>query len=99
MMVRRLLEELCEEANAKGKTLYHRLKGLRDQITLPEELFEAMNELKALGNDAAHIEAKVYQTIEREEAELSIELAQEILKARFQHKSLVQRLRARRSDS
>ena len=97
MMVRRLLEELCDDAGAVGRTLHDRLRGLRSQITLPEELFDAMDELKALVNDAAHIEAKAYGRIDREEAELSIELAQEILKARYQHKSLVDRLRARRA--
>lgn len=44
-----------------------------------------MDELKALGNDAEHIEAKAFANIDKEEAELSIELAQEILKARYQH--------------
>jgi hypothetical protein len=34
---------------------------------LPEPLFEAMNELKALGNDAAHIEAKAYDNIGADE--------------------------------
>ncbi len=52
---------------------------------MPEELFDAMDELKALGNDAEHIEAKAFANIDKEEAELSIELAQEILKARYQH--------------
>lgn len=96
MMVRRLLEEICDEAGAEGKRLYHRLKELRSKIVLPEELFEAMHELKAIGNDAAHIEAKAYDVIDAEETELSIVLAQEILKARYQHKSLIDRLKARR---
>lgn len=99
MMVRRLLEELCDDANAMGKNLHERLKALRTQITLPDDLFSAMDELKALGNDAAHIEAKAYKVVDKEEAELSIELAQEILKARYQHKSLVDRLRARRGEA
>jgi hypothetical protein len=98
MMVRRLLEELCDDCSATGNNLHERLKALRTQIILPEELFDAMDELKSLGNDAAHIEAKAYKNIDSEEAQLSIELAQEILKARYQHKSLVSRLRARRSD-
>lgn len=99
MMVRRLLEELCHDCGAEGKSLYTRLKSLRTQITLPEELFDAMDELKALGNDAAHIEAKAFATIDREESQLSIELAQEILKARYQHRNLVDRLKARKKTS
>lgn len=99
MMVRRLLEELCEECGVSGPNLHTRLKELRSHITLPEELFDAMDELKVLGNDAAHIEAKAFMTIDKEEAQLSIELAQEILKARYQHKGLLDRLRARKSLS
>lgn len=96
MMVRRLLEELCHDSNATGSNLHARLDNLRDKIVLSEELFEAMDELKALGNDAAHIEAKAYSNIDKEEAELSIELAREVLKARYQHKSLVERLKSRK---
>ncbi|WP_417473522.1 DUF4145 domain-containing protein [Leisingera sp.] len=98
MMVRRLLEELCHDCNVQGPNLHSRLKALRTHITLPEDLFDAMDELKALGNDAAHIEAKAFSTIDKEESQLSIELAQEILKARYQHKSLVDRLRSRRKS-
>ena len=96
MMVRRLLEELCHDCGVQGQNLHARLKALRSQITLPEDLFDAMDELKALGNDAAHIEAKAFEVVDEEESRLSIELAQEILKARYQHKSLVERLRARK---
>lgn len=96
MMVRRLLEEICEESGAEGKDLHARLNSLKAKIILPQELFEAMGELKALGNDAAHIIAKSYMTIGKDECEDSIELAKEILKARYQLKGLVDRLKARR---
>lgn len=97
MMVRRLLEEICDESGATGKDLHARLITLRSKITLPEELFDAMGELKALGNDAAHITAKNYTQIGKDESEDSIELAKEILKARYQLKGLVDRLRARKA--
>lgn len=98
MMVRRLLEELCHECGAEGPNLHSRLGALKDKITLPNDLFDAMYELKALGNDAAHIEAKAFDNIDEEEARLSIELAQEILKARYQHQNLVNRLKSRRKS-
>lgn len=98
MMVRRLLEEICDESGATGKDLHARLIALRSKITLPEELFDAMGELKALGNDAAHINAKNYTQIGKDESEDSIELAKEILKARYQLKGLVDRLRARKAN-
>ena len=99
MMVRRLLEEICEKSEVNGGSLHAKLKELRSKVTLPEDLFDAMDELKVLGNDAAHIEAKSYHSIDKEEAELSIEMAQEILKALYQHKSLVERLKNKRNQS
>jgi hypothetical protein len=97
MMVRRLLEEICDENNAKGGTLHQRLASLRGTIVLPEPLFDAMNELKALGNDAAHVEAKSYDNIGADEAADSIEIAKEIVKALYQLKGLIARLQARRA--
>ena len=97
-MVRRLLEEICEDNSAKGNTLHDRIKELEKKITLPQELFDAMGELKALGNDAAHVKAKTYNTIDEEEAADSIELAKEILKARYQLKGLVERLKDRKKN-
>jgi hypothetical protein len=99
MMVRRLLEEICAENSASGQNLHNRLAALKSLVVLPQPLFEAMNELKALGNDAAHVEAKAYDNIGREEAEDSIELAKEILKALYQLKGLVARLPARKGTA
>jgi hypothetical protein len=46
----------------------------------------------ALGNDAAHINAKDYDPIGSNESKLAIELAKELLKAVYQYASLVDRL-------
>ena len=96
MMVRRLLEEICDAAGAKGRDLHLRLADLKGKITLPQALFDAMGELKALGNDAAHIQAKAFDTIGPAEAADSIELAKEILRALYQLDGLVKRLQARK---
>jgi hypothetical protein len=96
MMVRRLLEEICDDNNATGRDLHQRIEAIKSSVTLPNDLFSAMFELKALGNDAAHIEAKAYDNIGPDEAEDSIELAKEILKSLYQLKGLVSRLQARR---
>jgi Domain of unknown function (DUF4145) len=95
-MVRRLLEEVCADNNAQGPNLHQRLQALKGNVVLPHALFDAMGELKALGNDAAHVEATAYDDIGREEAADSIELAKEILKALYQLKGLVARLQARK---
>lgn len=99
MMIRRLLEEVCEENEATGKNLHDRLKALTSKIVLPKALFDAMDELKLLGNDAAHIEAKNYDEIGQEEAETAIELAKEIMKGLYQLDGLVARLQARKKPA
>lgn len=94
LMVRRLLEELCEDRGAQGGNLRDRLKNLGQGVVVPAELLDAADELRVLGNDAAHIEAKAYSQIGREEATLALELAKELLKAVYQYSALVGRLRS-----
>jgi len=94
LMVRRTLEELCAERNATGKDLKTRLQNLGQNVVVPLDLLDAADELRLLGNDAAHVEAKQYDAIGPEEATLAIELAKELLKAVYQYASLVDRLRA-----
>lgn len=94
LMVRRVLEELCEDKQAEGKNLLQRLDSLRSTVIIPSELLQAADELRLLGNDAAHIKAKDYDSIGAEECELAIELTKELLKAVYQYTSLVSKLQA-----
>jgi hypothetical protein len=94
LMVRRTLEELCGDKKATGKDLKARLASLSSVAVVPSELLTAADELRILGNDAAHVEAKDYDAIGKEESELAIELAKELLKAVYQYTSLVARLTA-----
>ena len=80
-MIRKTLEEICQDRNAKGKNLNLRLQDLGDKILIPKELIEGMNDLRLLGNDAAHIEAKTFNEVGKEEIEISLEFTKEILKA------------------
>jgi hypothetical protein len=52
-MVRRTLEEVCAERQAQGRDLKSRIADLRTKIVIPQELLDAMEELRVLGNDAA----------------------------------------------
>lgn len=63
---------------------------------MPKELIEAADEVRLLGNDAAHLEARIYDEIGKEEVEAAIDLTKEILKAVYQLSNLVDRLRALR---
>lgn len=94
MLIRKTLEAVCEDRSAKGKDLRARISDLRNKVTLPNELFEAMDHLRLLGNDAAHIEAKNYDNIGEHEVAAGLELAKEIIKATYQYKGLVGKLRA-----
>lgn len=93
LMVRRSLEELCKDRQATGGNLVARIKSLKGKITVPTELLDAADELRLLGNDAAHVEAKQYDDIGAEEVEIAIQLTQELVKAVYQHEKLLGRLR------
>lgn len=94
IMVRRTLEEICEHKKATGKDLKKRLKDLESKIVLPQELITAMDELRLLGNDAAHIEAKDFNDISNTELEVAIDVTKEIMKGLYQYSTLLGKLRA-----
>jgi hypothetical protein len=94
IMIRRTLEELCENKTAIGKTLQERLKALKTSVLLPNGLLDALDDLRLLGNDAAHIEAKTYNSVGNDEITIAIELTKEILKGVYQLDNLLDRLRA-----
>ena len=60
---------------------------------MPSALFDAFDELRLLGNDAAHIESKDYDSIGHEEVGIAIELTKEILKGVYQMSNLVEKLK------
>lgn len=92
IMVRRTLEEICADQGATGNNLQKRIEDLSTKIVIPKELKDAMTELRLLGNDAAHVEAKDYDKISDEELSVAIEFAKELLKSIYQYKSLLGRL-------
>ena len=94
MMLRRALEEICQERGARGKNLVERIKDLRSKIMVPSDLLDAMDELRLLGNDAAHIEAKTFDQITKQEIDVALEFTIELLKALYQYSSLLSRLRS-----
>jgi hypothetical protein len=99
IMVRKTLEELCKDRNAQGKNLKARIADLGTKIVLPRELLEGVDDLRLLGNDAAHIESQEYNQIGQEEVEVGIEFTKEVLKATYQYSALLRRLRGLKKQS
>lgn len=93
LMVRRTLEEICSEKCDNGTNLKKRIENLKDKIVIPIELFQAMDELRLLGNDAAHIEAVSYDNISEQEVTVAIEFTKELLKGIYQYSSLLEKFR------
>jgi hypothetical protein len=96
IMVRKTLEELCRERGAKGKDLKERIRDLGTKIVIPSELLSGLDDLRLLGNDAAHIESREYDQVGKEEVEIGIEFTKEVLKAMYQYSALLNRLRGLR---
>jgi len=94
IMVRKTLEEICRDRGANGANLKERIKALDAKVVIPKELLEGADDLRLLGNDAAHIESQEFNQVGKEEVEVGIEFAKELLKATYQYSSLLQRLRA-----
>jgi hypothetical protein len=94
IMVRRTLEEMCDERGATGGNLKERIDSLRGKIIIAEGLLQGAHELRFLGNDAAHIEAKIFNGIGPAEAEVGLLLAKELLRATYQSDALVKKLQA-----
>jgi hypothetical protein len=94
IMVRKTLEELCRERGAEGKDLKERIRQLGTKVVLPKELLDGLDDLRLLGNDAAHIESREYDRVGKEEVEIGIEFTKEVLKATYQYSALLNRLRA-----
>ncbi|GAA5510039.1 hypothetical protein Rcae01_05545 [Novipirellula caenicola] len=93
-MLRRTLEKICDDRGATGNNLKARIKDLESKIVLPRELIDAMDELRLLGNDAAHIEARTFAEISEQELAVAFEFTKEIIKGLYQYSSLLERLRS-----
>lgn len=94
IMIRKTLEEICHDREAKGDNLKKRIEKLGENMVIPAELLQGMDDLRLLGNDAAHIEARTFNNVGKEEIEISIDFTKEILKAVYQYNNLLERLRS-----
>jgi hypothetical protein len=94
IMVRKTLELLCSAQNAAGPNLKERLKALGSKVVLPPDLLGGLDDVRLLGNDAAHIESQVYTKVSQQEIDVALEFTKEVLKAIYQYAALLARLRS-----
>jgi hypothetical protein len=97
-MVRRTLECVCVEQGAEGKTLEKRIEDLGSRIVLPKGMIAALHNLRLLGNDAVHVEARIYEEIGKREVEVAISVAKTILQATYQMDSLLGELEGLKAE-
>jgi len=90
IMLRRCLEEICDEKGIRGGVLHDRLKALKDKIDVPQKLFNILFDLKALGNDAAHVELRSFDKIDDEEIGLAIEIFKKVIDDLYQQEILLE---------
>jgi len=93
MMIRRTMEEVCNEKKANGKNLKTRIKDLRNHVTIPTALLDGIDEIRILGNEAAHVKAKDYDDVGQDECDVGLDLAKAILRAVYQYGELLTRLK------
>src|SRR5271166_5676934 len=88
IMVRKTLELLCAVQIASGGNLKDKIKALGSQVVLPPDLLSGLDDVRLLGNDAAHIQSQAAAKVSQEEIEVAIEFAKEVLKAIYQYSAL-----------
>jgi len=94
IMIRKTLDLICIDRGATGNNLKERISSLKDKIVIPVDLLHGMDDLRLLGNDAAHIDSNVFDDVGKQEVEVGIEFTKEILKAVYQYSSLLAKLKS-----
>ena len=91
-MLRKTLEEICRERDAAGTNLKDRIKTLASRVILNQQLLDGLDDLRLLGNDAAHIESHTFDQVGKMEVEVGIDITKEVLKAVYQYTGLLARI-------
>ncbi len=94
IMIRKSLDLLCQDRGATGDNLKQRIESLTSKVLIPKELLDGMDDLRLLGNDAAHIESSVFDNVGATEVEIALEFTKEILKGVYQYSALLAKLKS-----
>jgi len=93
IMCRKTLEGLCAAHEAKAGNLAKRLAKLRDDGVIETRLFEWAEELRVLGNEAAH---GVDSTVSRQDCEDILEFTEALAQYVFTYRHKFQQFKERR---
>jgi hypothetical protein len=89
VLLRKILEGVCEDKEAKGKDLYHKLNDLARREEIPSRLAEMAHGVRSLGNIGAHGTLDLTST----EALLINDLCRAILEYVYTAPGLIERAR------
>lgn len=79
IMIRKTLEELCEDQQISGNNLKEKLKNLCKTETLPVRINSDIDILRKLGNAGAHINLKDFNKIGEREVKIALKIITNIL--------------------
>lgn len=94
IMCRRTLETLCKGKGASGRNLAAMLKDLQTKGVIAAQLFEWADELRLVGNDAAH---NVEEFVSKEDARDGIEFTRAIIEYVYTFTDAFERFKRRRA--
>jgi hypothetical protein len=91
IMLRRSLELLCNLQGANGHTLHAKLANLRDVGKLPDNIWGVMDQLRIVGNDAAHWQERDFQ-VDRETVEAAFDATMLLMAVFYEATAILERL-------
>jgi Domain of unknown function (DUF4145) len=95
IMCRKTLEGICSAHGAKSKTLGGKLKELKEKGIIENRLFEWAEELRAIGNEAAH---GVEFVASREDAEDTLQFTETLVEYIFTYRDRFEEFKKRRAE-
>ncbi len=92
MMIRKTLEEVCADRGATGDNLFKKIESLKTKVSVPNDFFDGLHNLRFLGNDAAHIESQVFASLGHKECQAGLNVLRMFLQSVYQYKSILEEL-------
>ena len=98
IMIRRAIEEICHLVGTTGGNLEKRIDSLEGKAMLPADLIKSLHHIRFLGNDAAHVEARHFADVGRDEIEAGLALLDMLLGSLYRYKTYANAIEALRVD-